>query len=77
VAQVARDAGLSRESVYKALSGGRSPSFATILKVVKELPKSSPNSMERENGRWGALGGHQFFGASLKILGLTVQIRRK
>jgi probable addiction module antidote protein len=37
VAQVARDAGLSRESVYKALSGGRSPSFATILKVVKEL----------------------------------------
>ena len=29
--QVARDSGLSRESLYKALSGERSPSFDTIL----------------------------------------------
>jgi probable addiction module antidote protein len=35
--QVARDAGLSRESLYKALSGERSPSFDTILKVVDAL----------------------------------------
>ncbi len=35
--QVARDAGLSRESLYKALSGERSPSFDTILKVVAAL----------------------------------------
>jgi len=35
--QVARDAGLSRESLYKALSGERIPSFDTILKVVKAL----------------------------------------
>lgn len=35
--QVARDAGLSRESLYKALSGERSPSFATILKVTAAL----------------------------------------
>ncbi len=35
--QVARDAGLSRESLYKALSGERSPDFATILKVVGAL----------------------------------------
>ncbi|OIO56639.1 MAG: putative addiction module antidote protein [Alphaproteobacteria bacterium CG_4_10_14_0_2_um_filter_63_37] len=35
--QVARDAGLSRESLYKALSGDRSPSFDTILKVVSAL----------------------------------------
>jgi probable addiction module antidote protein len=35
--QVARDAGLSRESLYKALSGDRSPSFDTILKVVGAL----------------------------------------
>lgn len=34
MAQVAKDAGLSRESLYKALSGERSPSFDTILKVV-------------------------------------------
>ena len=35
--QVARDTGLSRESLYKALSGERSPSFDTILKVVSAL----------------------------------------
>lgn len=35
--QVAQDAGLSRESLYKALSGDRSPSFDTILKVVSAL----------------------------------------
>jgi len=35
--QVARDAGLSRESLYKALSGDRSPDFDTILRVVGAL----------------------------------------
>lgn len=35
--QVARDAGLSRESLYKALSGDRTPGFDTILKVVHAL----------------------------------------
>ena len=35
--QVARDAGLSRESLYKALSGERIPSFDTVLKVVGAL----------------------------------------
>lgn len=35
--QVARDAGLSRESLYKALSEGGNPSFATILKVARAL----------------------------------------
>ena len=35
--QVARDAGLSRESLYRALSGEHSPSFDTILKVVEAL----------------------------------------
>ena len=37
MAQVARDAGPSRESLYKALSGERSPGFDTILKVVGAL----------------------------------------
>ena len=32
MSQVARDAGLSRESLYKALSGDRSPDFDTILR---------------------------------------------
>ena len=37
MSQVARDAGLSRESLYKSLSGERSPSFDTILKVMAAL----------------------------------------
>jgi len=37
MSQIARDTGLSRESLYKALSGDRSPSFDTILKVVEAL----------------------------------------
>lgn len=37
MAQVARDAGLSRESLYKALSGDRTPGFDTILKVLRAL----------------------------------------
>jgi probable addiction module antidote protein len=35
--QVARDAGLTRESLYKALSARGNPSFATILKVARAL----------------------------------------
>ena len=38
MSQVARDAGLSRESLYKkALSGERIPGFDTILKIVSAL----------------------------------------
>ena len=35
--KVARDTGLSRESLYKALSGERSPEFGTVLKVLDAL----------------------------------------
>lgn len=37
MSQVAKDTGLSRESLYKALSGERAPTFDTILKVTKAL----------------------------------------
>ncbi len=37
MSRVARDAGLSRESLYKALSGDRIPGFDTILKVISAL----------------------------------------
>mgnify|MGYP001241588199 CR=1 FL=1 len=37
MSQVARDSGLSRESLYKALSGERAPSFDTILRVIAAL----------------------------------------
>jgi len=35
--QIARKAGLSRESLYRALSAEGNPSFATILKVTRAL----------------------------------------
>ena len=37
MSQLARDTGLGRESLYKALSGEGNPSFATILKVMHAL----------------------------------------
>jgi probable addiction module antidote protein len=37
MAQLARDTGLGRESLYKALSADGNPSFATVLKVVEAL----------------------------------------
>jgi probable addiction module antidote protein len=37
MAHVAREAGLSRESLYKALSTNGNPSFAAILKVARAL----------------------------------------
>lgn len=35
--QLARDTGLGRESLYKALSPNGNPEFATIMKVVQAL----------------------------------------
>jgi probable addiction module antidote protein len=35
--QVAKDAGLSRESLYRALSADGNPSFVTVLKVLRAL----------------------------------------
>ncbi|ROL98966.1 addiction module antidote protein [Pseudomonas protegens] len=35
--QVARDTGLGRESLYKALGSQGNPEFATIIKVMKAL----------------------------------------
>jgi probable addiction module antidote protein len=35
--QLARDTGVSRESLYRALSEGGNPEFATIIKVMSAL----------------------------------------
>lgn len=35
--EVARNAGLGRQSLYKALSPDGNPEFATVLKVIKSL----------------------------------------
>ena len=37
MSQIASETGLGRESLYKALSPGGNPEFATILKVVRAL----------------------------------------
>ena len=37
MAQLAKDTGISREGLYKALSSEGNPSLATVLKVVKAL----------------------------------------
>jgi probable addiction module antidote protein len=37
MSQLARDTGLSRESLYKSLSGERAPSSDTLFKVMKAL----------------------------------------
>jgi probable addiction module antidote protein len=37
MAQLAQDAGLGRESLYKALSEGAKPRYDTVLKVLRAL----------------------------------------
>jgi probable addiction module antidote protein len=37
MSQVARDAGLGRESLYKALAPGAKPRFETVMKVAQAL----------------------------------------
>ena len=37
MSQVAKDSGLSRESLYRALSSTGNPEFATVLKVMSGL----------------------------------------
>lgn len=48
--QLAKDTGLGRESLYKALSGEGNPSFGTILKVIKALGlKLHVQAIDKEN----------------------------
>jgi probable addiction module antidote protein len=37
MSQIAKDAGLSRESLYKALGADGNPEFGTVLKVLQAL----------------------------------------
>ena len=48
MSQLAKDTGLGRESLYKALSGEGNPSFGTVLKVMRALGiKLQPQSAVR------------------------------
>lgn len=49
MSQLARDTGLTREGLYKALSEDGNPSFGTVLKVVHALGYKL--SVEREDQR--------------------------
>ena len=37
MSQIAREAGVSREGLYKAFSGKGNPTFSTVLKVMRAL----------------------------------------
>jgi len=47
--EIARDSGLSRESLYKALSGDRVPTFDTVLRVMTALGLSIHVTADQEN----------------------------
>jgi probable addiction module antidote protein len=56
MSQVARDAGVSRESLYRALSGEGNPEFGTILKVMRALGlklATQPARIDPDEGRAG------------------------
>ena len=72
MAQVARDAGLSRESLYKALSGERSPDFETILKVVGALGLELHAKVARENVATRAGRGGRPSGAKPRVRAASV-----
>ena len=54
--QVARDSGLSRENLYKVLSGERIPSINTILKVVTSLGLKLSASVRNVGGDLSSAG---------------------
>jgi probable addiction module antidote protein len=52
MSQIAKKAGLSRESLYKSLSGGAHPRFETIVGVLKALGlRLNVEPMDEENAR--------------------------
>lgn len=48
IARLAKDTGLGRESLYKTLSPGSKPRFATIMKITKAL--GVPLAVKSERG---------------------------
>ena len=48
IAQLAKDAGLCRESLYKTLSPGAKPRFETIMKIINALGIALRAEIKRE-----------------------------
>jgi probable addiction module antidote protein len=58
--QIAQAAGLSRESLYKSLSAGGNPEFATVLRVISALGlRLSVASAVAEESQQGSINLHQ------------------
>jgi probable addiction module antidote protein len=50
--QIARETGITREGLYKALSPDGNPSLSTVLKVMKALGvKLAPHSIDKARGK--------------------------
>jgi probable addiction module antidote protein len=50
--QIARETGITREGLYKALSADGNPSFGTVLKVMKALGvKLAPQPAAKTSGK--------------------------
>lgn len=54
MAQLARDTGITREGLYKALSPGGNPSFATVAKVAEALGFSMAFTVKATTSQGGA-----------------------
>jgi len=55
MSQLARDSGITREGLYKALSASGNPEFSTVLKVIKALKiKLHAAPVGKVNARKGA-----------------------
>jgi probable addiction module antidote protein len=84
MARIAGDSGLSRESLYKALSGARDPALSTILKVSKalgfrltfeRLHPLEPSAMAKVSNVVGSFNAQQLIDVLAE--GPTAQIRRR
>lgn len=51
MSQIARETGLARESLYRALSDSGNPEFSTVLKVVRALGLQLHASLQNVSGR--------------------------
>lgn len=59
MSQLARDTGLSRESLYKALSADGNPEFATVMKVLRALGmRVAVVPADEDEGRAGERRAH-------------------
>jgi len=60
--QLARDTGLTREGLYKALSATGNPEFSTMLKVIKALRirlRATPETATKSRRKSGKASGRQ------------------